>query len=668
MNKQRLILRTISALFIAGFISFFLAQNYFAFESRALVDRLFLVVVPAAAIFTCLLYLIPALETTLVGVSPFVRWFVFGWSIFSAGLFAFLSGLSFLSFLFFLILFTLTLIPSASSLQTLQEAGGRSRILGAWIFASIFSFFLTSFLDDFYTSAIELIILIILSQASFGIGGYFFMGRARRVAGERWFDAFIHFSLFALLISFILWSFNEGQVISIFPSNYFLLNQGTKKLFTFFTLLALPWQGWLHIKLKFSGFYNRLKQTKIYEYISANLAGLSLAFAFFTLYLVLASALNLPRFDVDDIYFDADHFNYRLRLTSDHWNDFYWRSVHPFIVLLLRPLVGLFAILLKGDALWGAYVLVALGGAACVYLVWMFIKSVTGNSVYASLISALLGLSASHLVFGSLLESYIFLAASLLLFFMLLLKDRPLPALVSASLITVGLTHSNFAQNVIALFTVKPNIKQMFKYGVTVMVFLVLLTLANNILYPDAHPFFFVPSSLQAEESNLYPLNQLRGQALIRAFFFHNIAAPDAILHTGEIPFVQFRFFKPEINKLSQYDLPLQNMTSWIWALLLLLGGSMFLLNFRKDVHLRLSLALIGCMGFNFLLHLRYGKELFLYTPNWTYALILLLGMAWRQFAGKRWFQLALLVFLFLLVWNNAALITTIFETLAVQV
>lgn len=668
MNNQRLFLRTISALFIAGFISFFLAQTYFAFESRAWVDRFFLVIVPAGAIFTCLLYLIPALETTLTGVSPFVRKFIFGWTFISAVLSAFLSGFSLLSLLFFFILFTLALIPSAASLQILQEAGGRSRIWGAWIFASIFSFFVTSFLDDFYTSAIEIIILVVFLQALFGIGGYFFMGRARRVAGERWFDAFIHFSLFVLLIAFILWSFNEGQVISIFPSSYFLLNENTKNVFAIFTLLALPWQGWLHIKLKFSGFYNRLKQTKTYEYISANLAGLSLALAFFTLYLVLASALNLPRFDVDDIYFDADHFNYRLRLTTDHWNDYYWRSVHPFIVLLLRPLVDLFGLLLKGDKLWGSYMLVALGGAACVYLVWMFIKSVTGNSVYASLIAALLGLSASHLIFGSLLESYIFLAASLLLFFMLLLKDRPLPALVSASLVTIGLTHSNFAQNVIALFTVKPNIKQMFKFGVTVMVFLVLLTLANNILYPDSHPFFFVPSSLQAEESNLYPLNQLRGQALIRAFFFHNIAAPDAILHTGEIPFVQFRFFKPEINKLSQYYWMIQNVTVWTWMFLLLLGGSMFLLNFRKDVHLRLSLALIGCMGFNFLLHLRYGKELFLYTPNWTYALVLLLGMAWRRFAGERWFQLVLLAFLFLLAWNNATLFITIFETLAAQV
>ncbi len=668
MNRQKLFLRTTFALFAGIVISFTLARDYFGLDTRALVDQLFLVLVPAAAVFVCLMYLMPAFESALLGASVFVRRFIFVWSLVSAFFVTLISGFS-LYFLFFLfILFLLASIPAAHFLQALQEAGGRTRVFGAWMFASVFCFLFVSFLDDFYSSPLEVILLTLLLQAALGVGGYFFMGRVRRVADERWFDALIHFGLFGLMLTFIIWSFNTAQVISIFPAEYFLLNEGTKSVFAFSILLVLPWQGWLHIKLKFSGFYNWLKQTKVYEYVSANLAGLSLALSFFVLYLVLASVFNLTRFDVDDVYFDADHFNYRLRLTTDTWQDFYWRSVHPFMILLFRPLVDLFALLLKGDKLWGAYVFVALGGAACVYLVWMFIKSVTGNSVYASLIAALLGLSASHLVFGSLLESYIFLAASLLLFFVLLLKDKPLPALISASLVTIGITHSNFVQNAIALFTVKPNIKQMFRFGVTVMVFLVLFTLANNLLYPDAHPFFFVPSTLQAEESNLYPLNQLRVLALTRAFFFHNVAAPDPILHTGEIPFVQFRFFKPEIDELSRYYWPIQKATSRFWMLLLLLGGAMFLFNARKDSHLRLSFALMGCMAFNMLLHLRYGKELFLYTPNWTYALILLLGLAWRPFADKRWFQFALLVFLFLLAWNNASLLITIFEVLSAQV
>ena len=648
--------------------SFALAQIFFELNSRTFTDQMFLVFIPAIAIFVCLLYLLPIFEKSLEGTFFPARGFIFTWALVSVFLSLLITHYSFISLLLLLVISLLLTIPAASSIQSIFEAGGRRRVFGAWLFAFFFSSLLTGFLDNFYTSPIEIILLTLLLQAVLGVGGYFFMGRVRRVAVERWSDAVIHGALFIMLIAFIIWLFQTSRQVSLFSISHFVLNEETQGVFLFTSLLALPWQGWFHLKLKFSGFYNRIKQTKVYTCVSANLAGLSLSLVFFVLYLLFASVINHPRFDVDDIFFDADGMNYRIRLTTDNWQDFYWRSVHPFMILLFKPPVDLIAFFLKGDKLWSAYIFVALGGAACIYLAWTFIKSATGNSVYASLIAALLGLTASHLIFGSLIESYIFLAASLLLFFVLLLKDKPLPALVAASLMTIGITYTNFAQNVIALFTVKPNIKQMIRFVASVLVFLVLLTLLNNLIFPDAHPFFFVPSTLQAEQQNLFPLNTLWIQALTRAFFFHNVAAPTPIFYDQDIPFIQFRFFKPEIDELSQYDLPIQDVTSWVWLGLLILSGMLFLLRLKKNQHLRLSVALLGCMALNMGLHLRYGKELFLYTPNWTYALILFLGLAWQKFHSQRWFQVVLLVFLSLLIWNNGILLQTILEVLAEQV
>ncbi|HNK62818.1 MAG TPA: hypothetical protein PLE14_02125, partial [Anaerolineales bacterium] len=527
---------------------------------------------------------------------------------------------------------------------------------------------LIGFLDNFYSSPVEVALLTTLFQAVLSVGGYFFMGRVRRVARERWLDSAIHSFLFLLLAGFILWSAHVNGRVSVFPAEYFVLNKDSQGIFLYVSLLALPWQAWFHLKLKFSGFYNRIKSTRVYAYVSANLAGLSLAAGFLVLYLLFSSVLNHPIFDVDDIYFDADGLNWRMRLTTDTWQDYYQRSVHPFVILLLKPPVDLIAFFLKGNKLWAAYLFFALGGAACVYLTWMFIKSATRNSAYASLIAALLGLSASHLIFGSLIETYIILAASMLLFYVLLLKDRPLPMLVAASLATIGITYTNFAQNVIALFSAKPDIKRTFRFGVWVAVFLVLLTLLNNLLYPGAHPFFFIPSTLQAEQQNVFPFNALRVQALVRAFFFQNIAAPTPILYDKDIPFIQFRFFKPEINALSQYDLPIQDITVWVWLGLLLLAGAAFLRNIRKSQYLRLSIALMGCMLFNMVLHLRYGKELFLYSTNWTYALILWVGLAWQGWSDRRWLQALLAAFLLLLALNNGLLLLNMLNILAPQV
>ena len=667
-NHWQVTNRILICLIAALAVSFTLAESFFDFNSRAPVDRGFLVFVPAGAAFVVLYYLLPVLENQLSRASSPIRWFILAWAIIIAALPLRSTDSSLRAFPLLFILSLLLTVPAASSIQNLLEAGGRLRVFGAWLFSLAFSFPLIGFLDDFYSSPVEIILLTVLLQAILGVGGYFFMGRARRVATERWFDALTHAALFLLMIGFIVWLFQSSRRVAIFPLDHFVLNENIRGLFLYASLLALPWQAWFHLKLKFSGFHNRLKQTKFYMYMSANLAGLSLALAFFVLYLIFASVVNHPRFDVDDIFFDADSANYRVRLATDHWQDFYSRSVHPFMILLLKPPVDLIGFLLKGDKLWGAYVFVALGGAACVYLAWTFIKAAAENSVYASLLASLLGLSASHLTFGSLLESYIFLAAGLILFYVLLIKDRPMPALIAASLVTIGITYTNFAQNVIALFTVKPNIKQMIRFVATVLVFLVLLTLANNLLYPDAHPFFFIPSTLQAEGQNLFPLNSLRVRALTRAFFFHNIAAPEPIFYDKDIPFIQFRFFKPEIDELSQYELPIQDAASWFWLGLLVFAGIMFLLDLKKNPHLRLSVALLGCMALNVLLHLRYGKELFLYTPNWTYALVLFVGLAWQRLADRKWFQALLLAFLILLAWNNSILISTILDVLGEQV
>ena len=670
MTNQRLVVfgRVLISAVLGVVISFALAQTFFNFDTHALMDKVFLVLVPALAVFNCLMFLLPALEKVLATVSPTVRTFILIWSFTAALLSLLVTHFSILLLALLLIVSLLLTIPAAPSMQTLLDAGGYRRVFGAWSYSLILSFLFIGFLDNFYSSPFEIILLTLLLQAVFGVGGYYFIGRVKRFWNGRVFDAVLYVLLFASLFGFVIWLFFANQRVSLFPVTYFVLNETSRWAFVFTSLLALPWQAWMHIQLKFSGFYNWLNRKRVYSVISENLAGVALALTFLALYLLFASVINDPRFDVDDIFFDADGMNWRTRLITDNWQDFYQRSVHPFVLLLLKPPVDLIAFFLKGNKLFAAYLLVASGGALCVFLAWTFIKSATGNSVYASLIAALLGLSASHLIFGSLIESYIFLAASLLLFYVLLIKDKPMPALVAASLATIGITHSNFAQNVIALFTVKPNIKQIIRFVATVIIFLVLLTVLNNLLYPNAHPFFFVPSSLQAEQQNLFPLNSLRIQALGRAFFFHNVVAPTPILYDKDIPFTQFRFFKPEIDALSQYDLPIQTASSWMWLTLLLFAGALFLMNIRKNPHLRMSLALMGCMALNMGLHLRYGKELFLYSTNWTYALILLLGLAWQSVSDRKWFQIILLVFLILLMVNNGMLLLGILDELALQV
>jgi hypothetical protein len=98
------------------------------------------------------------------------------------------------------------------------------------------------------------------------------------------------------------------------------------------------------------------------------------------------------------------------------------------------------------------------------------------------------------------------------------------------------------------------------------------------------------------------------------------------------------------------------------------LAGLLFVKDYKKNLRNGFYYALACGMILNAGLHLRYGKELFLYSPNWTYALVLLVGMAWQPVSGKRWFQIVLLVLLSLVAFNNRQLFLTFIEILIPQI
>ena len=89
-------------------------------------------------------------------------------------------------------------------------------------------------------------------------------------------------------------------------------------------------------------------------------------------------------------------------------------------------------------------------------MVWVFIKRQSQNRAYALLIAALLGLSTAHFFFGVVIESYIFSAAALIGFVLAIQKNAQiLFAPVTLSVITFGITITNFAQNFIGFFIVQ---------------------------------------------------------------------------------------------------------------------------------------------------------------------------------------------------------------------
>jgi hypothetical protein len=260
------------------------------------------------------------------------------------------------------------------------------------------------------------------------------------------------------------------------------------------------------------------------------------------------------------------------------------------------------------------------------------------------------------------------LAAVALLFIVLLVKDKPLFLLVITGLVAFGITISNFAQTVIAHFFIKQDFKQLVKYGLIVLVLIIPLTLLSNLVYPNSQPYFWDIKTFRGEGHNSFPLTLQRANFLGRVMVLHSIVAPQPLILKEEIPFLKVWMFRAAIKKdpmrIAQYETLLGNSLAYIWLGFVLFGGYLFIKNFKKQDN-RFSIVFIVILLFNFSLHMQYGKDVFLYSTNWTYTLILFLALAWKEFAEKRWFQISLLIFIALLLINNSQLIFTMLFTSA---
>lgn len=413
-----------------------------------------------------------------------------------------------------------------------------------------------------------------------------------------------------------------------------------------------------------------LFRTKI-KYLNENINGILLALIFFSVYFLLASIFNQSAFDVDDIFFDADSYLWRRRFTTDLTRDYYFRPVHPFVLIIIRPFIWLISVFLHGNTLSAAFALNAMAGATCVFLVWYFVKHFVTNDTYNLLFATLFGASTAQLVFSSLIETYIFLATVALLFIVFLLKDKSAIVLIITGITSFGITISNFAQTVIAHFLVKRNMKQIIIYGLIVVTFIVPLTLLNNFIYPESQPYFWDLTSFAGEDHNQFPPTLQRANYLGRVMLLHSIVSPQPLILQEEIPFLKVWMFRAAIKKdpmqISQYETGLGNILAYTWFGFLLLSGFFFLRSIRTQEH-QFSLALLVILLFNFILHMRYGKDVFLYSVNWTYALILLLALTWKKIASQAWFQISMSVFIVLLLINNAQLIYIMLSTSALHI
>ncbi len=650
--------------------------NYSRYETN--LDRAFLVLVPALAIAYLLNEFSPA----------FLKWLEQRqfYTLITFGIMAIVGALAFVPALektpaYFGGILTIAAIIFILMLPALVFVE-RSRLdhsFGHFLFGFLSSLLFTYAAIGFLSEVIKTILNMAVFAAVLifvgSICGYYFARRAARSIHTGFLsnplNVILCLALPLLLTSLI---YASAQFPSMFVLDYIRVPSRWFGLFVADALVAGVWSFGALEQFETRGYYQWLRQTKIFEFIRDNLPGVYASGMFFLINLIITRALNHAALNINTVLFESDAGPWMSILGSPA-GDAVNRSVHPLILITVRPLIRFVALFTADQWNLAAMIVVAAMSGLCVFMAWIFVKRAAGQSTYALIFAILLGSTATHLFFGSLTDTYVF-GMTTLIFFLLLIqaKEDRFSILIPAGLLVFGITVTNIVQSVIGLFFNNFGFRRLVRFCVYILTAGIVLTAFASMVYPARQTFFFVPADIAFEKTFIKPVYEAPAERLLERFkivsrtmLLYGVVGPrpiEVIAHKDPRPTIDLKTFDPPNKSYASYK-SFANFPLVLWLVLLAGASVFFVKEFRSSRHLPLMLGLLGSLVFNFLLHMNYGTELFLYTPFWTYLLIFFVALAFANHSRRIWFQAVLMVFMLTLMANNFWFIFVILRGLA---
>lgn len=679
MKLSRLLFRASLGLLIGLIFSLASVKSVSA-TGFVLLDRVLLVLVPALAIAYLFFEVFPYFQKMMAQsilatrIILFALAFTGAWAIFP-------SRADFLSMLALILLLYGLMLPTTSFIVGANYS--KKHYLIGFALSLIFGYSMVGFLDKAFENFFSVFLLSFGLMLCASVAVYDLVRRAARSRQNGFLSKPLNLAASTLpLLLLVVTLLISARFPALFTWEYVALPPGLNGAFAAGALLAGVWGV---------AALNQFKQARIPRLIRDNLPGLYAGGIFFLINLVIARALNHPALGYNSVLFETDAGPWMEILASPQ-SAAINRAVHPLALILARPLLRLPASLMGAEWRLAAMLVVALLGGICVFGAYDFVKRATGASAYSFLFAALLGSTSTHLLFSSLTENYVFGMTLLIVsFLMIQTGEKRFSRLVPLGVAVFGITVTNLAQPVIGLFfngnfapaeeNARPagmfaGLKKAALYSLWVVALGVALTVFTSFAYPKAQTFFFVPADIAFEGNFVKPIYESpvahvkeKLQVLARTMFLYNVVAPDPLVVVSQkksdpFPTVDLKTYDWREHRFASYK-DFGNLPLGMWLLLLGMALALFAKNARTSKHLPLMLGLLGCLGFNFVMHGFYGTELFLYTPYWTYALVFFVALACAELANQRWFETFLAFFVLINMLNGGRFIFTILQALA---
>lgn len=364
-------------------------------------------------------------------------------------------------------------------------------------------------------------------------------------------------------------------------------------------------------------------------------------------------------------------------INLDYLHDGY-KPAHSNILLIVQPLESLLSFL-PLPRFVEAVALNSLFSSASIFLAFILFYQITQKYFYTFLLTLLLGLTTSHLVFGSVPESYTLGACSLVttyILFWVCLKNKKLNLglWVLAGVFSFGITITNFIQTLICfvatlLYINKINSRKKLskdyvlitlEYIGIVISYSIFLSIIQNKLYGS--DYFFMPNTVVYEVKSFttkinlltYPLLVIK--EIIKHFFLVNfVAAHPSIINS---------YLYPGVRQLSFFGIPLSYSPAGLIAVLL--WGYIFIAGTYKNIISCISkkdkekIIFLGAVSvsifYNIIFHSFYGTvEMFIYTCYFTFLVTILFIN--NEMLKKSFFIVALGILVSLMAINNLAVL-----------
>jgi hypothetical protein len=330
----------------------------------------------------------------------------------------------------------------------------------------------------------------------------------------------------------------------------------------------------------------------------------------------------------DDLVFQADIPRVVTELTRTAGRH-YRTKVHPAFVLLLNPPGRALRVLLGRPRL-AAIVLTALAGGVAVAGMRELLLGAGLSPLLASLWALVLATSSAQIFFASIPETFAYSAASLVVLFALHAAGAPRRVLsVAAGVVAFGMVVTNVvAVGLVELARPREGWRRLSGAAATVLAVIAIaagLAAVQKRLYPDSIPFYSRGSLSEEPAYVQVPAGAAfagRAAGVAAHLFLFNLAAPEVLVSKADARFPVTTFAPAAPGSLRLAG----GVHAVLWLGLLALAGSRMARGTGGRSPLLAPLALWTL--FNAALHLVYGEDLFLYTGQWTFAVLALAALA----------------------------------------